>query len=837
MVLALPVCNDDPTTEPEGNDIALFYFKKNVGPRVKMFGTAAESFYLAATASADDAILEVRRGAALGVASLDAGTKVPVAQISEVTALADLSDVTAKTGTGTTVVMNAAPSITSPDITTSITMASDNNVDIGTATKRVKTISVMSGAVKVFNASADANAVLTLGNASITFGAGGASAQDARFYRSGAAGFTIDNGGGGAGSLTVMGDLTVQGTTTTINSTVVDIKDRVIHMNHDTGTGTAIPALAAGFSIHRGAVGGASRGHAAMLWINDSDKVSAASGTGCFIVCDNPAGDDSTVGTLLPFRCGTLYIGVNSRFILSESGLGSACTFTIYNKGGEIVTVSGTQTLTNKTLTTPTISATGWTNANHAHTAANSGGQLTPTTCFASTTGSGTTVVLSGNPTLTAPVIGSFVNATHTHSVAAGGGQLTGAAFSTTTGSGTTVVLSAAPTIANLRASTIFGGTTSAATITIRATSHTSPGSILLCASGSTIATINQYGVGVLAGVANASFGFYLKKDQNGTTYGKVENSTNGALSCVRFTVQSDSAQTFLFANSTTTTPGGGYLAKGAGLSSYLASALQIVAYDSAPITFSINGSERARITINGDLLVGTTTDSYLAYFYQAANAQQQCVVENPSNGTLAAAAFTTAANSIYYAQLYSTSPLYTPVSGKLASDGGLFTINTSTLSIVTGGTSPIRFVTNTVERARWLGTANTLQGNAGFTLEAGAASGCTLTLRGAAVNAATNLVAIGGTLEKVSFWGATGSTRPTAYTQTYSTATKTHANDTAADISATGATQTTPWGYGSEAQANDVATQFNLLRDDVDNVKQVVNQIIDDLQGIGILQ
>lgn len=44
---------------------------------------------------------------------------------------------------------------------------------------------------------------------------------------------------------------------------------------------------------------------------------------------------------------------------------------------GTAVTLDATQTLSNKTLTTPTISATGFTNAQHAHTGATSGGQLT----------------------------------------------------------------------------------------------------------------------------------------------------------------------------------------------------------------------------------------------------------------------------------------------------------------------------------------------------------------------------------------------------------------------------------------------------------------------------
>lgn len=55
-------------------------------------------------------------GGASGIATLDASTKVPAAQISEVLALADLNDVTSKTGTGAVVVMQGSPTLTTPVI-------------------------------------------------------------------------------------------------------------------------------------------------------------------------------------------------------------------------------------------------------------------------------------------------------------------------------------------------------------------------------------------------------------------------------------------------------------------------------------------------------------------------------------------------------------------------------------------------------------------------------------------------------------------------------------------------------------------------------------------------
>ena len=60
----------------------------------------------------------------------------------------------------------------------------------------------------------------------------------------------------GSGKVTITGDLTVNGTTTTVNSTVVDIADRVVHFNWAAGPGTPVPALITGFSIHRGDIAG-----------------------------------------------------------------------------------------------------------------------------------------------------------------------------------------------------------------------------------------------------------------------------------------------------------------------------------------------------------------------------------------------------------------------------------------------------------------------------------------------------------------------------------------------------------------------------------------------------
>lgn len=97
-----------------------------------------------------------------------------------------------------------------------------------------------------------------------------------------------------------------------------------------------------------------------------------------------------------------------------------------------------------------------------------------------------------------------------------------------------------------------------------------------------------------------------------------------------------------------------------------------------------------------------------------------------------------------------------------------------------------------------------------------------------------------------IGFFNVTPVARPSAYTQTYATATKTHANLTAATLTdSTGGTANTTLvaisGTGDDANVNnnfaDLAAQVNALLADVTNVKQVVNAMIDDDQSLGLKQ
>ena len=90
-----------------------------------------------------------------------------------------------------------------------------------------------------------------------------------------------------------------------------------------------------------------------------------------------------------------------------------------------------------------------------------------------------------------------------------------------------------------------------------------------------------------------------------------------------------------------------------------------------------------------------------------------------------------------------------------------------------------------------------------------------------------------------ISFYDVTPVARPSAYTQTYSTADKTHANPTAASVVTTGLVDavTGNFAYDTAAQGDDVAVTINQIIVDVADIKQLVNSVIDDLQALGLLQ
>lgn len=118
------------------------------------------------------------------------------------------------------------------------------------------------------------------------------------------------------------------------------------------------------------------------------------------------------------------------------------------------------------------------------------------------------------------------------------------------------------------------------------------------------------------------------------------------------------------------------------------------------------------------------------------------------------------------------------------------------------------------------------------------------------------------GSAPLVGFYGVAAVARPGAYTQTYATADKTHANLTSATLTdnSGGTANTTVQALTDPADtpavadvlrddlvANlipelrnnfaDVVAQINALRVDLEDVKQLANSMIDDLQALGLMQ
>lgn len=89
-----------------------------------------------------------------------------------------------------------------------------------------------------------------------------------------------------------------------------------------------------------------------------------------------------------------------------------------------------------------------------------------------------------------------------------------------------------------------------------------------------------------------------------------------------------------------------------------------------------------------------------------------------------------------------------------------------------------------------------------------------------------------------IGFHGVTPIARPSAYTQTYSTASRTMPALTSSAVSATAIKENgSAWCFTSESEIDDLIAAINALRTDVDNGKKVTNQILDDLQAYGLLQ
>ena len=98
-------------------------------------------------------------------------------------------------------------------------------------------------------------------------------------------------------------------------------------------------------------------------------------------------------------------------------------------------------------------------------------------------------------------------------------------------------------------------------------------------------------------------------------------------------------------------------------------------------------------------------------------------------------------------------------------------------------------------------------------------------------------------TTQKLGFFNATPIVQPSAYTQTYATADKTHAAPTAATLTVADGAGTNDNTIGAItadasviAAVQEIADEINKLVADVADVKQFVNSVVDDLQALGLV-
>jgi len=138
---------------------------------------------------------------------------------------------------------------------------------------------------------------------------------------------------------------------------------------------------------------------------------------------------------------------------------------------------------------------------------------------------------------------------------------------------------------------------------------------------------------------------------------------------------------------------------------------------------------------------------------------------------------------------------------------------------------------------------------SSGFSLGSGAGGDFTFTaLSGAAANGSMYFNTDYGTViqltasllgdQQLGFYGTVPVAQAAAYTKTYSTASRTIPNATFTNLVTTAATNVTPYGFTTQAQADAIATKVNALAADVLILKQLIVSLVNDSSttlGVGL--
>lgn len=109
---------------------------------------------------------------------------------------------------------------------------------------------------------------------------------------------------------TATGEFIVVGSITTINSTVVDIADRVFTVNKSAGANDPVPALMTGLSVYRGAVMGVARDKSVIIWDEPNSRWNFALNTGA---------DEVTIGADQSVKLASLLASGNIRQLTNNS--------------------------------------------------------------------------------------------------------------------------------------------------------------------------------------------------------------------------------------------------------------------------------------------------------------------------------------------------------------------------------------------------------------------------------------------------------------------------------------------------------------------------------------
>lgn len=252
----------------------------------------------------------------------------------------------------------------------------------------------------------------------------------------------------------------------------------------------------------------------------------------------------------------------------------------------------------------------------------------------------------------------------------------------------------------------------------------------------------------------------------------------------------------------------------------------------------SFNGSADITIAAAGSTLTGTSlaagiTSSSLTSFgasialgTPASGTLTNCTFPTLNQNTTGSAATLTTARTLWGVSFDGSAN----ISGSMTSLGDL-TGGASSMTITAGTGNSRTLILRTTTSGGTATTALTLNADQSATF----AGSIDLSTKNIITDTSTGTKIGTATTQKIGFFNVTPVVQPTAYTQTYATASKTLPTQTSADFPA-GGTGAAAGAWSTAANRDLAITRFNALRTDLDNTKKVLNQVIDDLQALGLL-